>query len=182
MWTSQARSSPSNSVCQSSSMIWRAGEDLAGAADQQAQQLELGAGQVDRLAAHGGDVADEVDRDRAGFDLDRLGERRAVELAAAQLGADAAEQLAHREGLGDVVVGADLEPDDLVDLGVLGGQDDDRHGAARAHVAADVEAARPRHHDVEDQQVEGDAVAEQLASPRRRRRPAVTSKPSWASA
>jgi hypothetical protein len=55
------------------------------------------------------------------------GERRAVELAAAQLGAHAAEQLAHREGLGDVVVGADLEADHLVDLGVLGGEQDDRH-------------------------------------------------------
>jgi hypothetical protein len=103
-----------------------------------------------------------VDLDGAGFDLDRLGQRRAVELAAAQLGAHAAEQLAHREGLGDVVVGADLEPDDLVDLGVLGGQEDDRHGAARAHVAADVEPARPRHHDVEDEQVVGDAVADPL--------------------
>ena len=115
-------------------------------------------------------MADEVDRDRPRLDLHRLGQRRAVEFAAAQLGADAAEQLAHREGLGDVVVGADLEPDHLVDLGVLGGEDDDRHGAARAHVAADVEAARPRHHDVEDQQVEGDAVAEQRRRPRRRRR------------
>src|SRR5262249_10580117 len=128
------------------------GKDLAGAADQEAQELELGAGQVDRLAAHGGDVADEVRRDRAAFALDRLVERPAVELAAAQLGAHAAEQLAYREGLGHVVVGADLEPDHLVDLGVLGGEDDDRHGAAGAHVAADVEAARPRHHDVEDQQ------------------------------
>src|SRR5262249_28052716 len=44
-----------------------AGEDLAGAADEQAQQLELRAGEADRLATHGGDVADEVDRDRAGF-------------------------------------------------------------------------------------------------------------------
>ena len=58
-------------------------------------------------------MADEVDRDRARFDLDRLRERRAVELAAAELGAHAAEQLAHREGLGDVVVGADLEPTTL---------------------------------------------------------------------
>ena len=70
---------------------------------------------------------------RAGFDLDRLRERRAVELAAAELGAHPAEQLAHGEGLGDVVVGADLEPDHLVDLGVLGGEDDQQvKGAGRA--------------------------------------------------
>ena len=76
---------------------------------------------------------------------------RAVELAAAELGADAAEQLADAEGLGHVVVGADLEADDLVDLGVLRRQQDDRDGAAAADVAADVEAAAARHHDVEDE-------------------------------
>ena len=73
-----------------------------------------------------------------------VAELRAVELAAAQLRAHAADQLADRERLGHVVVGADLEPDDLVDLGVLGGQQDDRHRAAGADVAADVEAAAAR--------------------------------------
>ena len=109
-------------------------------------------------------VAGEVDPHRPR--LDRLRPRRrarAVELAAAQLGADPAEQLADRERLGDVVVGADLEPDDLVDLGVLGGQQDDRHRAAGADVATDVEAAAAGHHDVEDQQVvPGLVVAELL--------------------
>ncbi len=79
-----------------------------------------------------------------------------VELAAAELGAHAADQLADRERLGDVVVGADLEADDLVHLGVLGGQEDDRNRAAGAHVAADVEAGLAGHHDVEDQEVEVD--------------------------
>ena len=88
---------------------------------------------------------------------------RTVELAAAQLGADPAEQLADRERLGDVVVGADLEPDDLVDLLVLGGQQDDRHRAAGADVAADVEPGAARHHDVEDQQVEAGVLAAELA-------------------
>jgi hypothetical protein len=47
MWTSQARSSPSNSVCQSSSMIWRRAKTSPGRPTEQAQQLELRAGQVD---------------------------------------------------------------------------------------------------------------------------------------
>src|SRR6476620_7204947 len=41
------------------------GEDLPWPGDEEAQQLELRAGQVDRHAADRGDVADEVDRDRA---------------------------------------------------------------------------------------------------------------------
>ena len=98
------------------------------------------------------------------------GELGAVELAAAQLGAHAAEQLADRERLRHVVVGADLEADDLVDLGVLGGQQDDRHRAAAADVAAEVEAAAPRHHDVEDQQVEAGLLAPRAWRRRRRRR------------
>ena len=117
MWTSQARTSPENSDCQSSSMISQPAEDLARALGEQPQDLELRAGQVDRLAADRDQVAGEVDPHRPGVDRLRLGHRaRAVELAAAQLGADAADQLADRERLGHVVVGADLEPDDLVDL------------------------------------------------------------------
>ena len=52
-----------------------AGEDLAGAAGEQAQQLELGAGQADLLTADPDQVADEVDRDRARFDPGRLDRR-----------------------------------------------------------------------------------------------------------
>ena len=117
-----------------------------------------------------------------GAGLDRLALARRggpVELAAAQLGADAAEQLADRERLGHVVVGADLEADDLVDLGVLGGQQDDRHRAAGADVAADVEAAAARHHDVEDQQVEARARSSpSLRSASSPSSASVTSKPS----
>ena len=51
---------------------------------------------------------------------------------AAQHRLDAAAELAHRERLGDVVVGAELEAEHLVDLLGLGGEHDDRHGAARA--------------------------------------------------
>ena len=76
---------------------------------------------------------------------------------------DAAEKLTHREGLRDVVVGADLEADHLVHLGVLGRQEDDRHRASSADVAADVQPAAAGHHDVEDQQVEARCVVPELA-------------------
>ena len=68
-------------------------------------------------------------------DLDRLVARavdRLVDGRAAQHGAHAGHQLAEAVRLGDVVVGADLEPDDRVDLGALGGDHDDRDMRARA--------------------------------------------------
>ena len=51
--------------------------------------------------------------------------------AAPERGAHPGDQLAEPERLGHVVVGADLEPDDGVDLGVAGGHHDDRHLRAR---------------------------------------------------
>ena len=47
-------------------------------------------------------------------------------LIAPQDRADAREQLAERVGLGHVIVRADLQTDDFVDLGAFGGEHDDR--------------------------------------------------------
>ena len=81
---------------------------------------------------------------------------------AAQHGADAAAQLGEAERLGDVVVGAGLEPLDGVGLAVERGQHDDRHDvAARAQRAADVVAVRARpERDVEQDDVEVLAAGE----------------------
>ena len=48
--------------------------------------------------------------------------------------ADASDQLAEAERLHDVVVGAELEPDDTVDLVAARGDDDDRHVGSRAQL------------------------------------------------
>ena len=81
---------------------------------------------------------------------------------AAQHGADAAAQLRQPERLGDVVVGAGLEPLDGVGLAVERGQHDDRHDvAARAQRAADVVAVGPGpERDVEQDDVEVLAAGE----------------------
>src|SRR6266851_9815667 len=76
-----------------------------------------------------------------------------VRLRPPKHGVDTCQHLADRERLGDVVVGAELEADDLVDLGVLGGDHDDRHPAVLAQRAAEVEAAHARQHQVEQDQV-----------------------------
>ncbi len=71
----------------------------------------------------------------------------------AQHGLDALQQEALREGLVHVVVGAEVEPQDFVDLVVLRGQDDDRQVGIGAHPLQHFHAVHARHLDVEDGKV-----------------------------
>src|SRR5205807_1456429 len=75
-------------------------------------------------------------------------------LGAAQHGFHAGQQLADGEWLGDVVVGAQFESDDLVDFLASRGQHDDWDRRPFSfELLADIEAAHARHHDVQDDQV-----------------------------
>ncbi len=87
------------------------------------------------------------DRDR------RLGGLGLGGLDAPQDGAHAGDHLGAAERLDDVVVGAELEPDDAVRLGPAGGEDDDRDAAAGADRAADVAAVAVGQVEVEQDQV-----------------------------
>jgi hypothetical protein len=71
-------------------------------------------------------------------------------LGTTQVGPDPRDELAHGEGLGDVVVGAELEPGHLVGLGVLGGEDQDRHVRLAPDRPTYVEARQLGEHEVED--------------------------------
>ena len=72
----------------------------------------------------------------------------------AQQRADARRELLWLEGLGDVVVGAGLEPgDDVVGVGASGDHDD-RDDALPPQLAAAREAVHARQHDVDDHEVE----------------------------
>ena len=82
-------------------------------------------------------------------------------LIAPQDRADAREQLAERVGLGHVIVRADLQTDDFVDLGAFGGEHDDRHAALLADAPAQGRAVDARQHQVEQHQVDA-ALGEQL--------------------
>ena len=68
----------------------------------------------------------------AGLDHRLLGRGRARGRDASQERSHAAPKLADLEGLGDVVIRAKLEAEDLVELFVAGREHDDRHGALRA--------------------------------------------------
>ena len=77
--------------------------------------------------------------------------RRAV--VAAQDGAHAGRQLARAEGLGDVVIGAELQPHHLVGLLVAGGEHDDRHARVPAQPTGDLEPVEPRQAEVQDDEI-----------------------------
>ena len=71
-----------------------------------------------------------------------------------------AQELADREGLAEVVVGAELEPQDAVELLVLRGEQEGWGGSLRVRRRVEeLETVEPRHEDVEDREV-GEGVLE----------------------
>ena len=74
-------------------------------------------------------------------------------LIAPQQRADALDQQALAERLGDVVVGAEPQAHQLVYLLILRGEEDHRHGAALPQPLQQLHAVHPRHLDVEHGQV-----------------------------
>ncbi len=70
------------------------------------------------------------------------------------MGVDAGGENPRIEGLGDVVVGADLEPDDLVHLRRARGEHHDRTGQALpSHLENDLGAADVRKNPVDEDEV-----------------------------
>jgi hypothetical protein len=88
------------------------------------QQLELGGGQLDVGASNADFAAQPVELEVA--DGKAVG-RRGLLLRATQDGAHARDQLLRAERLRQVVVGAELEADDLVGLVNAGSEHDDRY-------------------------------------------------------
>ena len=130
---------------------------LAGApgrAGQGREQLELLGGEVHRVALHANLEAVAVDLELADLHVRLL--LGVAGTGAAGDRADAGEQLARRERLGHVVVGAHLEAEDLVAL--LDAAGDHDHGDVLGvrvllEAAADLPAVELRDHDVEQDQV-----------------------------
>ncbi len=91
----------------------------------------------------------------------RLLGRAAVPLLATKDTVNAKDQLLEEKRLGHVVVGADLEAEQPVGVGRLGGQKQDGHPAAGgAEPLAHLEPVQLRHHDVEDHKIELDGSGE----------------------
>ena len=136
-WASTVRSSPYQPAPHTPSRsCWR---DSArpGPFGQELQELELLGGQGDRFAVDPGLASDDVDFDPAGHEhLVGLGGA----VRAAQYGLDPGHQLAGRERLGHVVVGAQFEPQDAVHLAVPGRQHQHGQGLLGPHPPAHLQS------------------------------------------
>ena len=127
--------------------------DLARVAEEEREQVERLRLDRQRLAVAQQAVAGEVDLDPPRSTTGRRRLDRDALLGSPEEGPDPGRQLAQAERLRDVVVGAQLEPDDLVELGVLGRQHHDRHARLGPDDPADLDAGQLGQHEVEEDQV-----------------------------
>ena len=132
---------------------------------QERQEVELARGQANVASTYAYLARGQVDLELA--EHEHVG--RGLSAGAPQDGSHPRHQLARRERLRHVVVGAELEAHDAVRLLAARRQQDHGSRAARADRATQLQPADAREHDVEDDQV-GDS---------RSTRP-VTSRPSAA--
>ena len=127
-------------------------QDLVHVGAQQAQQLALLGGEVVTLVVGEQHLALGVEGEFA--DLVNGDFFALLALDAAQDGLDAHHELLHREGLGDVVVGTNLEALENVLLQGLGGEEDDGHIAVDgADFLCQLVAVLLGHHHVEQADV-----------------------------
>jgi hypothetical protein len=130
-----------------------------GVRKQEVEQLELLERQCEGFAVHRHMVLGRVECDTIDVDSIRPEPRRVLDSrGATQKRSDSSHQLADPVRLGHVVVGADLEPDDRVDLCALRRHHDDRHLASFAELAAHVNPADLRQHHIEQHKVGSDVV------------------------
>jgi hypothetical protein len=128
---------------------------------QRLQEQELGDGQLHRLAVPQAVVAGGIEGELAPLNGPRAALRRrrarrgllAVHAGPAQHGLDPLDEQALAERLVDIVVGPEVEAQDLVDLLVLGGEDDHRQVGGPAQAAQHLHAVHPGHLDVQYGQV-----------------------------
>ncbi|MCY1229537.1 hypothetical protein D9M72_419050 [compost metagenome] len=121
---------------------------------QQLEQRKLGITDRQRLAGTGQRALAEIDAERAEGDRFAVfGRRRRARQLAAQHGIDACQQFARRKRLAKVIVGADLKPDDAVDLVAAGREQDHRDVVVLgAQVAQRGQAVDLGHHQVQHDQ------------------------------
>ena len=92
------------------------GEDLPRGAHQRSEQLKFDVGQVQLYVVAAGGSSAAIEFDSAHGEVPDRRPRLPVGRAAPQDSPDASQQLARIEWLGKIVVGADLEADDAVDV------------------------------------------------------------------
>ena len=122
-----------------------AGKNPPRAGGEDLQQFEFDGGQVEGDTAQRGEVAGFIEGQPLVLDGGRA--------AATQHRFDPGHHLAGAVGFADVVVGAEFEAEQAVDLFDPGRDHDDRHAGEFADLFADVHAVFPRQHQVEQHQI-----------------------------
>jgi hypothetical protein len=123
------------------------GDQLSGMLDHVGEQAELGRREPDLLAGQPGAMVVEIDDEVTMLEPSRavrVGRRGPPE---GRL--HPGRQLRKAQRLGDVVVGAELEALDAVDLLAARGEHDHRNGRAGTQPAADVDPIHPGKHQIE---------------------------------
>ena len=132
--------------------------DVTGTAGQCLQEQELGHRDVERAAPPRAQVARRVQHEVAAAQdvlVVRLAGFLRRQVAPAQQRPDTLDQQPLGERFLDVVVGAHAQAQHLVDLVVLGGEEDHRHVRFLADLAQQLHAVHARHLDVEYGEVGG---------------------------
>ena len=130
--------------------------DAAAPRHELVKQAKLERGEADLRIIHPGAVRVAVDAQAAEADDRGLGVVAARGIGATEEGADAQHELAHAERLHDVIVGADLEADDAIDLLALRRTHDHGDVASAlgvAEPAADLGAREVGQHEIEHDHV-----------------------------
>jgi len=142
------------------------GDHPACVLDKVVEKAELSGAELDQLVVDPYLPSVEVNP-QALIDTDGLVDRRGGRLGATENGLYAADHLPWAEGLGDVVVGAELKAPNTVILLALGGEHDDGHTRDLADKTQRVEPVQIGHHDIQENQV-GQVVLELLQGARAR--------------
>ena len=140
------------------------GEDHPGLVAEEGQDVELGGGEVDRLAVERGPAGGRLECHPAQPQGPAGGVGGGGRVAGppdpAEDGVDPGHQLPGAERLGQVVVGADGQADEQVGLRVPGRQHEDGHRPVLLDPAAHLEAVEAGEHQVEDDEVGPDPLDE----------------------
>src|SRR5215469_1920684 len=128
-----------------------AAQGLSGMTEKVLEELELLSGKLDALAGANNLITAEIDLHIA-KGITVLIFRKCVRSPQNRL--DASKELADREGLGDIVIGPELETDDLIHfLAASCKHDDGNRRAFGLELLANVQTAHTRHHHVEHNQI-----------------------------
>jgi hypothetical protein len=132
-----------------------AGNHLAGQLGESGHEFKFDGGERDGAAVVAHEAGTSIHFEIA--ENGEIGRRRSGGIrrcgrSATQDGVDARGEFTGIEGLGEVVIGADFEADDAVDVVAVGGEHDDGDRGGCADLAEDFKAAHAGEHDIENDQ------------------------------